>query len=59
MEEINLYGVATPYAAEIAETCKRLEIPFRAIDNLGKASDQLNKTSHRTMVVSGSIGVAP
>lgn len=41
MNSINVYGVASEYAKEIFETCKRLGILYRAVDNLGTANPDL------------------
>lgn len=41
MKQITIFGVATPYAFEIIETCNRLGLPFVAVDNLGTSDVRL------------------
>jgi sugar O-acyltransferase (sialic acid O-acetyltransferase NeuD family) len=42
MNQLNIFGVATKYASEIAETCKRLELEYAAINNLATNGIQMD-----------------
>jgi len=59
METINLFGVATPYAAELVETCRRLEVAFNSVNNLGEKGLKLPRLVNDIDLESGPCVVAP
>lgn len=59
MKTINVFGVASDYAKEIYETCNRLGIPYRSVDNLGIANTDLGILYHSIEQEGEPLIVAP
>ena len=59
MKRVNIFGVATPYAEELIETCFRLGIDFQSINNLAESNIQVQHVVEKLDAKFGPCVVAP